>query len=103
MTALREQRILALRIITESVIVISVNAALLPFIGLYGVAVEIVATYAWRVWLTLSRFNQAYPDFRVTMGQIVRLQWEDVDFTKRVWQEAFRSIGRPFRALGKRI
>lgn len=65
LSVLREDRILAFRVINE-VLVIPIGAVIcLPLFGLVGAGFVYLATYLERVWFFYGQLVKKYPDFRV--------------------------------------
>lgn len=81
---LREQKILTARLVTESFLVVGLNAALLPVIGVFGTAVEYVATYAWRVFLFHRLIAKAHPGLRWKMASAFTFDADDRMFFEKL-------------------
>lgn len=90
---LREQKILTTRLVTESFLVIGLNAILLPLIGIFGTAVEYVITYAWRVFLFHRMLGTAHPGLRLKTASIFSFDADDRLFARKF----FGVLATPFR------
>lgn len=90
LTVLREQKILAMRIVTEAVITAGVLIATLPFIGLYGIVVEFLATYGGRVLLYSFYLRRHYPHLSLLPFQFIVFDRDDRALFRRAAREFLR-------------
>ncbi len=91
---LREQKILTARLVTESFLVIGLNVALLPIIGVFGTAVEYVATYAWRVLLFQRMIAKAHPGLRLKAASVFTFDADDRRFLARFFGTLLNPLRR---------
>lgn len=93
LVALREQRVLTARLVTEMILVSGLNVLLLPLIGLWGVAVEYALTYAWRVGLFWQALGRNHPELRVRAFSLLSVDGDDRAIAAAIGRE----VARPFR------
>lgn len=100
LTVLREQKILAMRIVTEAVITAGVLVITLPFIGLYGIVIEFLVTYGGRVLLYSFYLRRQYPHLSLAVLQFITLDRDDRALFRRASREFLRPQAwfKPIRA-----
>lgn len=99
---LREQKVLTMRLITETLATAILWVVALPLIGLYAAVPELMLTYIWRV-AYFSRFLQKHPHLSLKLKHLVLFDRNDLEFFKKAFYEASRPARwfKPVRALAK--
>lgn len=90
--ALREQKILTARLVSEFVLVVGLNTLLLPLAGIFGVAAEYTLTYVWRVGLFWRLLTRSHPGLRFRPLRLLRFDADDRQLLAKLGQEAVRSL-----------
>ena len=83
LTALREQKILALRIFAEAVITAVLLVIFLPLVGLWAIIIEYVAAYLYRVTFYTVYLRKAYPALRLKLREFFAFDRDDRAFLAR--------------------
>ncbi len=86
LTVLREQKILAMRLVTEMAITAAVWIAALPVFGLFAAAIELMVTYIWRVVFFFLYMKKSH-GLTVKLRHILYFSREDWEFFLRAWDE----------------
>lgn len=99
LTVLREQKILAARVVSESLWVVVLDVLLLPTLGLIGVALEYVFTYLARVVLFTSGLRRTHPELTLRPKAFFRFDVTDWMLLAKLGREALTIVvRRPARA-----
>jgi len=88
--ALREQKVLALRRISEELLSIAVLALFLPLFGLYAAVIAYVVLYGWRVTFFTLYLNRHHPDLRAPLSEIFSFNEDDRLLLSRIIREFLR-------------
>lgn len=88
LTALREQRLLALRRFTEIVLNTVLSVIFLPVIGLYAVVAVATGTVIWRTAFLSWRLIRRYPFLRLSARSLFWFDAEDIVIFRRALREA---------------
>lgn len=91
LTVLREQKILTMRVFNEAVIIPSTLAIFLPIFGIIGSGVVYFLTYLERVWFFYSRLIKNYPEFRMRLRNLFKLD----DYDKTTFVRILKKIRNP--------
>ena len=77
LTALREQKVLAMRLFAEILIGFGVFIALVPFIGLLAAGLGAVIPTLWRAWFLYRQIIKKYPELKPDVSALFRFDQED--------------------------
>lgn len=94
LTALREYKILAMRTITEAVVIFSVLVVSLPTVGLLGAGLAYIAIYLARVLFLYPALVKSHPYLRFDWSEMVKLDQHDRNFMKNFFKQIFFLINR---------
>ncbi|MBI4119958.1 MAG: oligosaccharide flippase family protein [Parcubacteria group bacterium] len=90
---LREYKILALRIVFESVVMVGILVTLLPTIGLIGAAVAYIGVYITRVLFSYPALIRSHPYLRLSFKELASFDKSDKEFLIRFWQQLISIVG----------
>lgn len=88
LTALREQKVLAARLLLEITMNFGLFVLLVPFMGLLAAGVGVVTPIIWRSWFLYRQIVKKYPELRPDAGTLFRFDQEDRLIAKRAFGEA---------------
>ena len=88
--ALREYRVLAMRLVNELVILIVGSAILLPLVGIVGIGIVYFLRLAERLIYLYLKLFQKYPVLRLRFRDVFSWDSIDVDFVKKSWRQFTR-------------
>ena len=91
--ALREYKILTVRILNE-VLIIPIGAVVfLPIFGLLGAGFVYIAIYMERNLFFYSRLIKKYPDFRIKLKTLFKFDKEDKDLLSKIFKRTKNLFG----------
>lgn len=88
LVALREQKVLTARLLTEIVIGSGLIIALAPIIGVFATGIGPVAAISWRTWFLYKQIVRKYPGLRPDRHSLLMFDDEDLRIAKRAVLEA---------------
>ena len=95
LTALREQKVLAMRLFAEILMNFGIFIALVPFIGLLAAGIGVVVPIIWRAWFLYWQIIRKYPELRPDMRTFFHFDEEDRLIAKKALLEV-RSFVRKY-------
>ncbi len=105
LTVLREYGILAMRLVSEAVLLWVSLALLLPTLGVYGAAVSYIVVYLGRVLFFYPALVRKYPHLSFSVNDFFRFDRYDKDFLEKLWHYASSAsvnfLGRKLKSLWK--
>ncbi|MFY9461821.1 MAG: oligosaccharide flippase family protein [Candidatus Sungiibacteriota bacterium] len=88
LTALREQKVLAMRLFAEILMGFGIFIAFVPFMGLLAAGIGAVVPTLWRAWFLYGRIVKKYPELRPDTQTFFRFDEEDRLIIRRALTEA---------------
>ncbi len=82
LASLREYGILARRLVNEVAILFLGSAILLPIVGVAGIGIVYLLRHLERTWFLYTRLIRKYPDFRIKIWRLFRIDATDRQFAK---------------------
>ncbi|MDO8467169.1 MAG: hypothetical protein Q7S83_03475 [bacterium] len=92
LTVLKEQRVLTMRLLNESLMVPLGLTIFLPIFKLAGAGAAYAMAYVERVWFFYSQLIKKYPEFRIKIRQFFKIDEYDREIFRR-------TIRRPLQAI----
>lgn len=101
LTALREQKVLAMRLFAEILMGFGIFIAFVPFMGLLAAGFGAVIPTLWRAWFLYGQIVKKYPELRPDFATLFRLDQEDRLIAKKGFGEikSFLAGSLPGRRL----
>lgn len=103
LTVLREYRILAMRVVSEAVVLWVSLVFLLPVLGVYGAAISYIVVYLGRLSFLYPALVKNHPYLSFHIYDLLRFDRYDKDFLQRLWYYAssvlVNFLGRKFKSL----
>lgn len=84
LSALRQYKVLAMRMLNEALVMVGGSFILLPVIGIIGAGVVYVMTYIERVWFFYSQLIKKYPEFKLKAQHLFSFDRHDIAIIKSV-------------------
>jgi len=88
LASLREFKILAMRLVNEAAILFVGSAILLPAIGVIGIGLVYLIRLIERTWFLYSQLVKRYPDFKIKILRLFRIDATDRKFFAQILKRA---------------
>lgn len=92
LTSLREYKILTMRLVSETIVVMTSLAIFLPILGVYGAAVSYVLVYIARVYFLLPKLIENHPYLRFNWIELSQFDTYDRDFFRGLWFYIYHGV-----------